>query len=386
MREPPIWENDPVIKERVEQEKEKYSNGQAEAKRAYRNGPDAEPDLVLPLKSAAAYAPRKIEWQWNGYLPKGKFVLLAGEKTAGKSTIGFNLAAILTAGGRWPDGTQATCGDVIIWSGEDDFEDTILPRFLAAGGDQNRLYPVTYVVEKGKERAFDPSTDVEALRAAAKQLPDLGMTIIDPIALAIPSGADSYKNAETRRGLQPLVDFAAEYKTLLLGIAHFNKNSGEQNPIDRINGSLAFGAIPRVLLGAATDPEGKHRRLVRIASNIGPSGGGVEFLLYQDPLPGYDFSAQRITWGAILQGPAKDLLEMKGQSEMMRACQFLLDQLADRPVAVKDLKDAALANGGGTWRTIERAKEHLGTIKASKVGKIWFWSLKPDSPRRSWNN
>jgi hypothetical protein len=201
------------------------------------------------------------------------------------------------------------------------------------------------------------------------------MTLIDPVALAMPAGTDSYKNVETRRGLQPLVDLAAQYKMLLLGISHFNKNSSDRNPIDRINGSLAFGAIPRVLLGAATDPEGKQRRLVRIASNIGPSGGGVELLLYQDLLPGYDFSAQRITWGAVLQGPAKDLLEMKGQSELMRASQFLLDQLADAPVSVKDLKDAAVATGGGAWRTIERAKEHLGTVKASKVGKIWVWSL-----------
>jgi hypothetical protein len=120
---------------------------------------------------------------------------------------------------------------------------------------------------------------------------------------------------------------------------------------------------------------------VRVASNIGPSGGGFEFLLTQEPLVGYDFSAQRVRWGGTLQGPAKDLLEMKHQTELMRASQFLLDQLAAGPVAVKELPDAARAHGIA-WRTVERAKENL-PVKARKDGKIWFWELAQVPPQRT---
>jgi hypothetical protein len=112
---------------------------------------------------------------------------------------------------------------------------------------------------------------------------------------------------------------------------------------------------------------------VRIASNIGPSGGGFEFLLTQEPLDGFDFSAQRVRWGGHLQGPAKDLLEMKGQTEKMRAAQFLLDQLDATPLSVKELADAARAHGIA-WRTVERAKENL-SITAKKSGKTWCWEL-----------
>jgi hypothetical protein len=165
------WESNPALAKERREHRQLFDEGVVGP-----NGPDPEPppgfdqrappsgalpahetDLVLTLMSGASYVPQQIEWLWNGYLPKGKFVLLAGEKTAGKSTLAFTLAAILTSGGRWPDDTQAPCCDVIIWSGEDDFEDTILPRFLAAGGNPKRLYPVTRVIEKARNAPLIPA-------------------------------------------------------------------------------------------------------------------------------------------------------------------------------------------------------------------------------------
>jgi putative DNA primase/helicase len=336
-------------------------------------------EIRLPLNSGATRVARKIEWLWKGWLPVGKFVILAGLKTAGKSTLGITTLATITRGGEWPDGSRAPLGDVLVWSGEDDFDDTILPRFLAAGGDPVRLFPIEYVIAAGEKRAFDPSRDITALRAAAKQLLDLKMVVIDPVVMAIPTGSDSHKNAETRRGLQPLIDFVAETRIMGLGITHFTKGTADRDPIERVTGSLAFTAVPRVVLAAVSDQEGKQRRLVRVASNIGPSGGGIEYLLTQEPLDGYDFSAQRVRWGGILQGPARDLVEMKGQTELLKACQFLLDQLANGPVPVKELQAAAQAHGVGTWRTVERAKTKPGNITASKVGTKWVWGrIKPD--------
>jgi putative DNA primase/helicase len=348
------------------------------------DGPGADNAQALPLNSGATRVARKIEWLWNGWLAKGKFVILAGEKTTGKSTLAITMLATVTRAGLWPDGSRAPLGDVMVWSGEDDFDDTLLPRFLAAGGASARIFPIDYLIVDGQKRAFDPSRDIAALRVAAKQLPDLKIVMIDPIVMAIPTGSDSHKNTETRRGLQPLIDFAAEFGIVLIGVTHFTKGTADRDPVERVTGSLAFAAVPRVVLAAASDPEGKQRRLVRVASNIGPSGGGVEFLLVQEPLDGYDFSAQRVKWGSILQGPAKDLLAMKGQTELMRACQFLLDQLANGPVPVKELQAAAQAHGVGAWRTVERAKTKLGNITASKVGTKWVWGhVKPNARYRA---
>jgi hypothetical protein len=342
-----------------------------------------KPDLLtfpkaarVHLTNGATRTPRKIEWLWNGWLARGKYHVLAGAKGAGKSTLLFSLLAAISAGGKWPDGTQAQQGDVLVWSAEDDFDDTILPRFMAAGGDRNRLFNIDGVTEDGKTRSFDPSRDIQGLINAAREVPDLKAVMVDPIVMAV--SGDSHKNAETRRGLQPLVDFAEARGVALIGITHFTKGTEGKDPVERVTGSLAFGALARVVLGAAANEDGNQRRLVRAASNIGPSGGGFEYALLQEPLTGFDFSAQRVMWGAMLHGPAKDLLEgLRGQSEVQRAMVFLTETLADRPVAVTDLKKAAEAKGHA-WRTVERAKAKLPKIQAGQCSGGWFWGLTAD--------
>jgi putative DNA primase/helicase len=328
---------------------------------------------------------KKIDWLWRGWLALGKFHLLAGAKSAGKSTIVFDLMASITSAGKWPDGTDAPLGDVLVWSGEDDIRDTILPRFAAAGGDRKRIYFIRTIIKNDIARPFDPSADMLLLIERAATLPDLKLIMIDPVVLAIPSKADSHKNAETRRGLQPLVDFAETLNIALVGITHFTKGTFDQDPIDRVTGSLAFAALARVVLGTSADEDGHQRRLVRIASNIGPSGGGIEYILYQAPLPDRDFTAQCIAWGNILTGPPRDLLSGNKRSAQADASAFLTDFLKAGAAPANDVKAAAEAHGHA-WATIRRAQVKLG-IKPTQISKNnWTWKL-PDaaaSPPRSW--
>ena len=48
--------------------------------------------------------------------------------------------AATTIGGTLPDGSVAPIGDVLVWSGEDDAKDTILPRFVAADSACSRMH------------------------------------------------------------------------------------------------------------------------------------------------------------------------------------------------------------------------------------------------------
>lgn len=328
----------------------------------------------IPLKNGADFTMQKINWLWKGWLARGKFHLLAGAKSAGKSTIAFDLMAAITSGGTWPDGSLAPLGDVLVWSGEDDIADTILPRFIAAGGDPKRIYFVRTVITNGIAHPFDPSSDMPALIEQARALPDLKLIMIDPVVLAIPSTADSHKNGETRRGLQPLVDFAEELHIALLGITHFTKGTSDQDPIERVTGSLAFAALARIVLGTSADEDGHQRRLVRIASNIGPSGGGIEYTLYQAPLPDHDFSAQRIAWGNILTGSPKDLLDGNRRSAQAEAASFLTEYLKDGELPAKDIKEAAEAHGH-SWATVRRAQVKLGIKPRQAAKNKWLWQL-----------
>ena len=133
---------------------------------------------------------------------------------------------------------------------------------------------------------------------------------------------------------------------------------------------------------AKGDSEDGPRKLVRIGSNIGMSGGGFEYLLRQDLLPDHDFTAQRIVWGKRLEGSPLELLEnSQEQSKKMQAITLLDTLLADGPVAVEHIKDAATANGV-SWPTVVRAKAKAKNIVAEQAGQLRALGLLADDGRK----
>ena len=354
---------------------------------------DANSAPTLDLKSAASIKPQAIRWLWPGWLARGKLHVLAGAPGAGKTTIAISLAAILTHGGRWPDGSgPPSPGRVVIWSGEDDPSDTLVPRLMAAGADLSRVYFVDDVVEDGNARSFDPAKDIEPLRDAIKRIGGADLLIVDPIVSAV--AGDSHRNAEVRRALQPLADLAGDFGAALIGITHFSKGTGGRDPVERLSGSLAFGALARVVMVAAKrqgeDQEFSERILCRAKSNIGPDEGGFTYQLTQTQLESpAEVFATSVDWGNPIDGTAREILAeaeaASGDESRSRgkATTFLRQLLADGAKPVLDIQDAATANGFA-WRTIERAKKDLGveavkTDFGSRGG--WNWRIAQRPPK-----
>lgn len=325
--------------------------------------------------------PEPIRWLWQGWLALGKLHLLAGAPGQGKTTIAIAFAATVTSGGRWPDGSRCPAGNVLIWSGEDDPADTLLPRLMAAGGDRSRVHFVSGTRIDGELQSFDPARDMGALQAQAEQLGNVRLIVVDPIVSAVTG--DSHKNTETRRALQPLVDLATNMDAALVGITHFSKGGQGGDPSQRVLGSVAFTGVPRVVLVAAkvqAEDGGEDRRiLARSKSNIGPDDGGYEYNLEQaEPLPG--IQASYVTWGASVKGTARELLsdpnEQDGEEKNAQtaAIDFLKEMLQDCPVCSKDLEVQA-KEAGISWRTVRRASETMGIIKKPAADKRWYWRL-----------
>ena len=265
----------------------------------------------VELVSAASLRPEPIRWLWPGWLARGKLHVLAGAPGTGKTTIALDLAASVTAGRALPSGFRPQRGSVLIWSGEDDPADTLVPRLLAAGADLTRVRFVGDTREDGERRPFDPARDVDLLAAAVAGVDDVALLIVDPLVSAVPG--DSHKNAEVRRGLAPLVDLAARLDAALVGITHYSKGTQGREPLERVSGSLAFGALARVVFGTvrqqAEEGEPQRMLLARCKSNIGPDGGGFTYAFEQAELrahPGVE--ASRIVWGEAVEGTARELL------------------------------------------------------------------------------
>jgi hypothetical protein len=340
------------------------------------------------LRSASSYEMEPIQWLWKHWLAQKKLHIIAGVPGTAKTTIAMSIAATVSCGGVWPDGSQAPQGDVVIWSGEDSVEDTLKPRLIAAGADLRHIHFVHSTRELAGARPFDPATDMMPLGISITALKSPKLLIIDPVSAAILG--DSHKAAEVRAGLQPVVDLAEHLKFAMLGVHHFAKNTSGRNPIDRVIGSVAFSAAPRVVMVVAQPADTSAPfRLTRAKSNVGPSGGGFEYQLLQMLVTegSLTVATQRVEWGQVLEGSAHEILKVEEPDTVGEALDeaiaFLSSILAGGPMLVTAVKEAATGNGLG-WRTVERAKAKL-KVKAARdtIPGPWLWSLPAKSAGRA---
>jgi hypothetical protein len=301
-------------------------------------------DWEVELIMGADIEPEEVSWLWRNGLQRNVFNLLVGKSTSGKSTIALSWCATVTTGGPWPDGSPF--GDpahVVYWSGEDGIRDTLLPRFVAAGGERSNIAFVGGVSDGQKKRAFDPAKDMKALTRAVEKFGDARLIVVDPVALVVKG--DSHKNVETRVGLQPFADLCGAIGACGLGLHHLTKFTAGGDPLERVSGSLAFGALPRCVWIAArylNGDENAKRALMRVKISNGPDWGGFDYKLMQRPLDDWlNIDAQSIAWGDPIDRSAREILarfEAKAKREGQRhVVAFLTAQLKNGPRMAAEL-------------------------------------------------
>lgn len=346
------------------------------------SAPQADFDRVRIL-CAEDIEPEATVWHWDGWLGAGKLTVLAGPPGTGKTTLALAIGATLTVGGRWPDGTRAPVKSIAIWSGEDTAADVLIPRLIANSADRSKVHIVSSVTRGGSVEPFDPARDIPLLAQALAAIPDLGLLIVDPLVSAV--SGDAHKSNDVRRSLQPLADVAAATGAAVLGLSHFSKGTAGRDPVERVTGSIAFGAAARLVWGAAkrTDEQGGKRILVRAKSNLGPDTGGFVYDLEQTELPcKRGVFGSRVLWGDVLEGTAKALLsaaetddDEDTRSALADAREFLTELLGVNAVPANLVWKESRA-AGHSEATIRRASRDLN-VEKRKVGLKdgWTWEM-----------
>lgn len=350
-----------------------------------RNGPiiDFASDIALLA----------IEWLWRFWLAVGKLHLLVGEPGSGKTTLLADLLAAFSTGGLLPDGSRAPKVFCLYWTGEDSIQETVMARLIAAGADLGNILVLRGMAEHGKKRYFRPS-DLPELVIEIKRLRASGMDVrviaIDPL----PSGSGNTNNNDAvRKYLEPLILLAEQEGLAIIGVRHLAKASSKKKLADRINGSVAYLAVSRVVLfvskiaGTGTSRENPVRGvLVRAKSNLGPTDGGHAFTIESVRLEAENGIADStaLKWDAQASVGDPEAIVRAAESntaavedELAGELEFVGDLLRGGPVQANEAIGSGQAQGY-TPENLRKALAELGGKSMKDPGYsrgAWYWVL-----------
>jgi putative DNA primase/helicase len=353
---------------------------------------------VLESALASSYEMTGIQWLWPDRFAIGKLGIVAGLPDEGKGQILSFIAARVTHGGEWPmNEGRSPQGSVVIFSDEDDPNDTLVPRLASAGADLTRIHIVKMVRDDKKGRMFSLVSDLELLRQKIVAIGDVRLVMIDPIGAYLGIGKiDSFRGTDVRAVLTPLTTLAIDVKAAIVGVMHFNKKTDVTNALLRISDSLAFGAVARHVYGVIDDAENERKLFVRAKNNVAAK--------VKNKSLSYRFGAREVgtdrTTGTPIIAPyvlwSPEYVDVTAVEAMQAAAdtkspvardearKFLTEILAKGPVLKTEIEEAAAANGIAE-RTLFRAKTDLKVIarkdRSSGAGK-WTWELPDPVPSK----
>jgi putative DNA primase/helicase len=311
---------------------------------------------------------------WHCRIALGKLTLLAGRGGKGKSQITAMVAAAVTCGTALPDGQVTPKGRVLILSAEDDAEDTIVPRLIAAGADMSMVEIINGVRTTAKNvKPFMLTEDLVELTKLIEDLGDVRLIIIDPVSAYL-GKVDDYNNLQLRQAMVPFVAAAAKYRAGVILVTHLNKNVN-LDLIDRIMGSAAYSNLARAAM--IVDEEDGVRFLVVPKINNAKEPARLNYSIEEMTVEqaGTEVDTTKIL---MTLAPKDSSPKVCKVSAKQRWAEFFRRELKDGPMNSHVLQMAAQAQGLG-WSNVSRYREGIAEPYTDKGQTMWRLMEPPPS-------
>lgn len=323
--------------------------------------------------------PEKVEWLWQGRMPRGKITILEGDPGLGKSVLTVEIAARVSRGELGKLGRLEDVGElendenlenlpagVVLMTGEDGLADTVRPRFDAAGGNCNKMVCLfDYVDDKGQEQIVTLPRDLVMIEKAIQQV-DAKLLIIDPMEAFI--AGDPNANKDIRKALTPVKNMAEQTGVSVLLVRHLNKDSNKP-AMYRGGGSIAITGVARSGLVLSKHPDDEELRvLAPQKNNLSKKASSLVYTIVTA-----ENDTAKLEWRGESTHTADELVGGGVVGEEQRAISWLKDMLADGPIPAREMKEKA-ENEGISDSTLHRAKPKAG-VQSNKEGSRWYWYI-----------
>lgn len=326
---------------------------------------EEEPRRIL-LRSLNTVRSRVPQWVWKyddvGRIQLGTLTMFAGKPTAGKSTAVRWFAARLSKGeleGCWHGHPMR----VAVMMTEEQLDAVVVPGLQAAGAYMENIVAPEFIAD-GVESAFQSIADEQRLTEELRAN-EVRALFVDPVMTAISGRADVNRANEVRQYLAPFTRIAKAINGIVVCVAHLRK--GQVNDVlGGINGSSAFGEVPRAVFGFAPMDLGAHV-MEQVKNSAGPAGLKLEYHLPIEYLTADD--------GLAIELPR---FEIRGETEISitdidasrdestgiaLACQWLHMYLEENPnTPSATVKRDAKQHGDIGERMIVRACQRIGVV------------------------
>lgn len=345
------------------------------------DAPLSKKEVLSILKSCSRYASgfeetfadmadvkeTDVDWFWYPYMARGCMTLIEGAPGQGKSYLTMYLAALTSAGGKFPfSDEKIDAGRVLILNAEDDPACILRPRLEKCDAvfSKDNIRFQTKFVPMNSQGIELLETEISSYR------PDL--VVIDPLLTYMLGDMHRYNEATTF--MAEIDDLAREYGCCIVGVRHLTKaDSGDA--LKRGIGSTGFAARARSVIQVGKAPDNEEEKAIgHVKTNWGKYGKTLVFSLKgggRDDVPTF-------AWEREADYSADDINRPKEPgrpSEQDPIRQFLRDKLQSGPAKIATLLTMAKNEGLYTSkRTMLRALAEVAILEGK--GPKAKWTLK----------
>jgi|GEM_PF-4580243 len=230
--------------------------------------PNALPPDAGPLSiKLSEVEPQAVAWLWKDYFPIGEATLVSANPGDGKSFFIMDVAARVSMGTKWLDGSNVgEPANTLYLSVEDHRNKTIRPRIDSLGGDSSRIN--VYISEQPIHLNLSKEGGLERLENDIVKIGNVRLLVIDPIA-DFSGGINANAANEVRALMTPLIAMAAKHSFALVIIGHLNKNQ-TMGAIYRAGGSTSgwLGKVRAAFMIFRNIDDRTLRHVVALKANL----------------------------------------------------------------------------------------------------------------------
>ena len=311
-----------------------------------------------------------VNWLWYPYIPLGKITVIQGDPGHGKTHLLLRIAAACSKGEPLPDAPAAEPINIIYQTAEDGLGDTIKPRLMKGGADENRIFNINE--DEKPVTMLDPRVEQAIIATGAK------LVIFDPIQAYLGEKVDINSAVEVRGVMSAVGRLAEKYNCAIVLIGHLNK-SQTSNSAQRGMGSMDIRANARsVLLVGRLKDDPEIRVVVHDKSSLAIEGRSIAFKLDDDNGLEFIDGYEHVTaYDVLATLPANT----NNSTKVGQAAELIKELLTKRTRRIPASEIFARARDMGiSIRTVNEAKKLIPGLKTIKNGNRWEWELVEDDP------